>query len=348
MSAVDQGEFALENNVPVSVVIIGPNDIPPRFPQSRYIFVMPENADRFNFIRTITADSQQTLEYRIISGNTPETNTPPMFSIDQSRGNIHLNNDLDAEHTGHYTLTVLALTQTSPALVDHTEVNFEIRGINDNTPQFESNPYRVTIVENSEPGLKVIQVRAFDLDNPPRLEYKFSENMEHIERLFSIDHETGWITLLATLDREVVSEYNISVMVIDTEGSIIRTNYTVVNVQVTDFNDNPPVFSRDHYQAAVNEEALSGTVVLSLMTTDADNSDNTEISYYIIEGDPLGKFQIIKGDHINVCVSRSLDRETVPSYTLMVAASDGALASIATVTIDILDDNDNSPICDQV
>lgn len=44
-------------------------------------------------------------------------------------------------------------------------------------------------------------------------------------------------------------------------------------------------------------------------------------------------------------VSRSLDRETTPSYVLEVVATDGMFVSKCRVTIEILDDNDSPPIC---
>ncbi|XP_069130302.1 protocadherin Fat 1-like isoform X5 [Argopecten irradians] len=344
ISAVDFGEIPLENNVPVEIYIMGPDEVPPRFPQSKYIFVAPENTDKFNFIRTITAESQQPVHYRVVPGSNPETNHPQLFTVDDS-GNIHLNGDLDAEAISQYTLTMLAYTDSSPPLVSHTEVYFQITGINDNDPQFESNPYTASLVENSKPGVKVIQVRAFDLDKPETLTYRFSDGQEDVAQLFNIDQHTAWITLLSSVDREVNSSYNLSVTVEDTEGSVTRTSVTLVLIDVKDYNDNPPVFQSRHYHTAVNELAEPGTVLRSLHVSDADSELNTRISYFIIDGDPHGRFQVYHTGE--VCVSRPLDREKVSTYNLQIAATDGGLSSVTTVTIEIIDDNDNSPVCGQ-
>ncbi|XP_033742919.1 LOW QUALITY PROTEIN: protocadherin Fat 1-like [Pecten maximus] len=344
ISAVDFGEIPLENNVPVEIYVMGPEEVAPRFPQPKYIFVAPENTDKFNFIRTITAESQQPVHYRVVPGSNPETNHPQLFTVDDS-GNIHLNGDLDAEDVSQYTLTMLAYTEASPSLVSHTEVYFQITGINDNAPQFESNPYTASLVENSKPGIRIIQVRAFDLDKPETLTYRFSDGMEEISQVFNIDQDTGWIMLLSSVDREVKSNYNLSVTVEDTEGSITKTSVTSVLIEVKDYNDNPPVFQSRHYQAAVNELAEPGTVLLPLHVFDADSEQNTHISYFIIDGDPHGRFQVYHTGE--VCVSRPLDREKVTTYNLQIAATDGGLSSMTTVTVDILDDNDNSPVCGQ-
>ncbi len=44
-------------------------------------------------------------------------------------------------------------------------------------------------------------------------------------------------------------------------------------------------------------------------------------------------------------VSRRLDRESQASYLLRVAATDGVFVTTCRVSIEILDDNDNRPIC---
>ena len=77
------------------------------------------------------------------------------------------------------------------------------------------------------------------------------------------------------------------------------TATTNVIITVTDVNDNPPVFARDNYVTAVNEEAPPGTVILSLDTTDADTGVNADVSYFITKGDQLGRFEVNKGLEMN-------------------------------------------------
>ena len=110
------------------------------------------------------------------------------------------------------------------------------------------------------------QVKAVDADLPRRLEYSFGSNMENLANIFSIDMETGWITLLSTLDRESRSEYNLTIMVMDSDvdtkmnGESVRlSSTTTVIITVTDYNDNAPQFSKDEFSTAVNEGALPGS-----------------------------------------------------------------------------------------
>jgi len=73
---------------------------------------------------------------------------------------------------------------------------------------------------------------------------------------------------------------------------------------------------------------------------------NNIVTYHITDGDSLGQFAVRRNGEVNV--NRELDRETKETYVLTVAATDGAFVTTATVTIEILDANDNAPVCEQV
>ena len=48
-----------------------------------------------------------------------------------------------------------------------------------------------------------------------------------------------------------------------------------------------------------------------------------------------------------VYVARQLDREKVSSYKLVVKATDGSFITYCKISIEIFDDNDSPPICNQ-
>ena len=81
------------------------------------------------------------------------------------------------------------------------------------------------------------------------------------------------------------------------------------------------------------------------MTEDADKVAKTRVDYYIRDGDSKAQFGIKSNGE--VYVSRPLDRELKSIYKLKVVASDGAFVNEAKVIIEILDDNDNAPVCVQ-
>lgn len=350
--ARDQGIPAQENHVPVEILILDSDDVPPRFPSNQRSFFIQEDEEPGSIVATVTAQSLMPLNYRIIPGMTNASNVHHIFSINDF-GEILLMRPLSREIIPVYSLAVRAQTLASPPLVAHIDVQIQLRDINNNPPQFESVPYTATIVENADIGTSIIQVKAIDKDVPRYLTYSFGEGMKELANIFTVDPKTGWIHLLTKLDRETKDEYNLTLIVIDTDddtrinGEVVRlTSSTNVVIAVTDCNDNAPVFDKPAFSTAVNEGALLGTALLTLTATDADVGLNADITYYIVGGDPLGQFQIHStGD---LFVNKPLDRESRSQYQLNIAATDGGFVTYSTVTVTILDDNDNAPICDEV
>jgi protocadherin Fat 1/2/3 len=111
-------------------------------------------------------------------------------------------------------------------------------------------------------------VRAVDADLPRPLAYSFGPGMKELASVFTIDAETGWVSLLSRLDRERISEYNLTLMVTDRDEEtringrmVTLTATTSLIITVTDCNDNAPRFSKADFSTAVNEGALPGIIV---------------------------------------------------------------------------------------
>ena len=94
-----------------------------------------------------------------------------------------------------------------------------------------------------------------------------------------------------------------------------------IKVVVEDINDNPPVFSSDHYEAEVEEERFPGLAVLTVAARDADAGDNGQVQYRWREGDSVEGFDINPrtGD---ITTNIKLDREKQEQYELHVEAYD--------------------------
>ena len=75
-----------------------------------------------------------------------------------------------------------------------------------------------------------------------------------------------------------------------------------------------------HVLSPVNEDALPGTVVVTLDTKDRDVDLVSPVDFYITDGDPQSQFQIRQTGE--VYVAKPLDRESVNNYILDVTATD--------------------------
>jgi len=55
------------------------------------------------------------------------------------------------------------------------------------------------------------------------------------------------------------------------------TSYTVLNITVTDFNDNQPKFSQNSYNLGVSEDATVDTYFDQIIATDEDAGENAKV-----------------------------------------------------------------------
>lgn len=78
------------------------------------------------------------------------------FSIDEE-GQIFLAQSLDRETSDTHVITVLASTNASPPIIASTEVIIQVLDVNEHAPEFESNPYHISVAENAEKGTSIIR-----------------------------------------------------------------------------------------------------------------------------------------------------------------------------------------------
>lgn len=74
---------------------------------------------------------------------------------------------------------------------------------------------------------------------------------------------TGAIFVIENLDYESSHEYYLTVEATD-GGSPSLSDVATVNVNVTDINDNTPVFSQDTYTAVISEDAVLEQPVITV------------------------------------------------------------------------------------
>ncbi|XP_051730034.1 desmoglein-2-like [Ctenopharyngodon idella] len=168
---------------------------------------------------------------------------------------------------------------------------------------------------------------------------------------FMVDEYKGWIRIVRPLDREQRQNYTIIGTAWFPNNSIAEDNIKI-NIVVDDQNDNPPVFIKPE-RCSVYEGSQVGTIVTQVVAKDADepNTLHTKIAYSLIKQEPNNGqlfFAVNKDSGIISVSNQALDREEHSSYVLTVQAADmygGAQgnSATATVSVDILDVNDNIP-----
>ena len=253
---------------------------------------------------------------------------------------------LDRERRSHYSLNIVIIN-TVANLSNSKVLKIIVSDANDNPPVFSSPPYSFNVMENSV-GAHVGTVEADDSDDGVNSMVHFS--IQSASDLFQIDHESGTIETLASLDYDTVQDHSVVVWATDM-GTPSKSTSTTVSISVIDVNDNPPVFSTNQlYEFRVTEDAPIGTTVGNIEATDADSGDFGSIVFSIQAGDEDNHFRIVQnGNHGKITVNKMLDRESVDMYSLVISATDNNNRPDfhrvqRNFTITILDINDNAPM----
>ncbi|KAK7922728.1 hypothetical protein WMY93_009630 [Mugilogobius chulae] len=89
------------------------------------------------------------------------------------------------------------------------------------------------------------------------------------------------------LDRELVSDYNITITATD-EGSPPLSSSKTVHLTVADINDNPPVFEEQSYSAHVTENNKPGSTLCSVAARDPDWRQNGTVVYSLLPAEVNG------------------------------------------------------------
>lgn len=206
------------------------------------------------------------------------------------------------------------------------------------SPVFEESFYRVTVREDTLPGISVLQVKAV---GPSAISYSIYSGDPN--GYFSVDKATGKIVLAKYLDHETQASLLLNVQA--ALGSPSAYNHTQVQVIIEDINDNNPVFEQSYVRVAVSESHDLRTPIFVAKAIDKDSGKNGEIRYKLANN-PDGTFllHIVSGE---LRLTKELDYEQKRNYTLLIIANDGGIPSLSsnmTLELTVLDANDHSPV----
>ena len=239
------------------------------------------------------------------------TTTSGLFRIEPNTGVIRLINGQINLDRDKYELNVTAMDDgkccvESGAPVDPTNVHTStavvvvfITDVNDNKPIFQDcASYAPKIEEGAPNGSPVIKVHALDKDKGVNGQVKYSIVQQPNQKgtKFTVDEETGELFTNKVFDREGDDGKTVSVTVkaIDS-GEPSLEGVCSFTVEITDVNDNPPLFDRQKYIENVKQDTNIGTNILRVSASDEDADNNGAIRYSLaapFQRDDLNYFDI--------------------------------------------------------
>ena len=248
----------------------------------------------------------------------------------------------DYEKKANYSVSLMCWDAGVPRLSTSKEIIIKVLDENE-IPEFEQKEYKVSINENNQKGLSIIQVSATDKDFGPNGIVTYSVQGNYTE-LFSVDID-GLVRAERALDREKYPEIEVTIQARD-QGSPSQSSTVVISITLVDINDSPPRFPNDSYEFSVVENSGTNMVIGTVWATDND-SDKYNKFYFSLSSndDSLLPFTIDPEEGI-IFALKSLDREEKEEYKFDVVARDAldfSLSSHCPVTLRVLDMNDHVP-----
>ncbi|CAN8189749.1 unnamed protein product [Coccothraustes coccothraustes] len=349
LMAVDGGDPARSGTVQVRINVTDANDNPPVFSKSVYEARVAENLPAGSLVlRVVAKDADAGSNGRVsYSFSSVPDAVKALFAIDSESGEITTSGSLDFEEKSKY---IFGLEATDGGgLTDHCEVQIDITDENDNSPEITILSLSSPVPEDAPAGTVVALLNVNDPDSGENGQVRCSIDKDVPFRLQSSQGSYYRVVTASELDREQVSEYNVTVRAAD-GGSPALQSSAVLALRVLDVNDNAPVFAQERYSARVAENNAAGALVLTVRATDADWGQNARVRYRLAEGRvrgaPLSSYVSVQAETGALYALRSLDYEQLRELQLWVRAEDGgapALSSNVSVRLQIVDENDNAP-----
>ncbi|QQP57284.1 Uncharacterized protein FKW44_002211 [Caligus rogercresseyi] len=337
VTAKDKGEPPRTGTATVRIYTENKNDEEPKFSQQVYTPNVDENAGPNTLVTTVVASDKDGdgVTFGFVGGMTESG----LFRIEKNTG-YELN--VTAMDDGKCCIESGMRVDQSSLHTSTAVVVVFITDVNDNKPVFKDcQSYTPKIFESATNGSPVIKVNAVDKDKGVNGQVRYSIVQQPNQKgtKFNVNEETGELFTNKVFDREGEDGKSVSVTVkaVDS-GEPSLEGVCSFTVEITDVNDNPPLFDRQ-------QDTNVGTNILRVSASDEDADNNGAILYSLsspYREDDIDYFDI-QPESGWIFLKKPLDRA---SFRIRVQASDMGnppLHADVDVELDVVDRNNNPP-----
>ncbi|XP_074694806.1 protocadherin beta-15-like [Strix aluco] len=348
--AVDGGSPPRSRTTQIHIVVLDVNDNSPVFTEELYIGQVLENSPEGSVVLSVVATDQDagpngdiTYDFSQVVGQSHSA-----FVIDPVSGEIRLTKPLDFEAAETHELSVRATDGGGLSAI--CKVLVEVVDVNDNAPELVVSSFSSPLPENVLPGTVVALFAVKDRDAGANgkiscaLEDQLSFSLRPAYKNY---YE---LVTVSVLDREETARYILTVTAADAGSPPLTTTQTFT-VDISDVNDNAPVFNQTSYTMYVPENNVPTVLVGAISAADADVGPNAKVTYSLAPAQPAEQPPCscisVNSENGHVFVLRPLDYERVRQIEVSVSASDAGsppLSANVTVRLLVVDENDNAPL----
>ena len=322
------------------IIVEDANDNAPSFTTASDSLAVFENNS--SIIYTATAsdpDATASLSYSLAGLDASH------FSINASSGALNFapapdfENPLDQGADNEYQLTISVSDGQHSATLD---LLVQVEDTNDNPPVFSPTSASASVPENTS-GV-VYTAQATDLDVSASITYSFSASSGD-SSLFALNSSSGAVSLLNPLDREqpIDSDSDNAYQLPITASDGIYSASLDLTISISDANDNPPSFDPASESLSVSEN--SSGVIYTAAAVDPDSS--AVLSYSLLSGLDASHFALSTDGALSFVTAPDfdtpLDQDGNNAYELAISVSDGLASASLSLSVVVVDANDNAP-----
>ncbi|KAM4675296.1 protocadherin gamma-C5-like isoform 2-T2 [Discoglossus pictus] len=351
LTAFDGDEPPRSGSSQINVVVLDINDNSPFFDHPVYKIRLQENALLKSAIIKLNAtdlDEGTNAEIEYFFDDHTSDSAKEVFDINRQTGEIYVKGMVDFEDSNFWEFSVRAVDKGVPELHGRCLIQVEVEDVNDNPPELIFTSVTNEIPENAALGTVVGFIVVTDRDSGKNGEVNLDASPNKPFKFMPLNNQYSLITD-GFLDREKISQYTITLIATDMGVPPLNTQ-TKITINISDINDNFPLFDQPFYNAFIQENNKPGDLICTVSAFDKDEGVNSELIYSIVEsqidGFSASSFVYVNSKDGNIYAQHSFDYEQSQVLTITVKVEDSGspkLFSNVSVFIFVLDTNDNYP-----
>ncbi|XP_026095456.1 protocadherin alpha-C2-like isoform X16 [Carassius auratus] len=251
VTATDGGTPPLSSSMTIRVEVADVNDNPPRFEQPSYtVYVLENNVPSAPLCVIMATDpdagENARITYTVLNDNNHGISVSSYVSVKPATGEVYALRSFDFEKLREFHFQVKAQDNGVPHLSRVATVYIYIMDSNDHSPQFvrpaaNGSLSTETILRNSEAGVLVSRVLAWDLDAGENAWLLYSLHHPPELDLFKVHEYTGEIRTTRRVNEDNSTVFSLTVHVRD-HGLPPRSTSTTINIAVMEI---PPKVAPD-------------------------------------------------------------------------------------------------------
>ncbi|XP_002751757.2 cadherin-related family member 3 [Callithrix jacchus] len=351
----------LRASTAIQVNIVNLNDEAPHFTSPTRVYTILEELSPGTIVANITAEDpdEEGLPSHLLYSI---TTVSKYFMINQLTGAIQVAQRIDRDagelrQNPAISLEVLVKDRPYGGQENRIQITFTVEDINDNPATCQRFTFSMMVPERTANGTLLLDLNNFCFDDDseaPNNRFNFTtpSGVGSGGRFSQDPAGSGKIVLIGDLDYENPSnlaagnKYMVIIQVQDV-GAPHYKNNIYIYILTSPENEFPIIFDRPSYVFSVSERRPARTRVGQVRAADKDLPQSSLV-YSISTGGASLQYPNVfwinpKTGELQLITK--VDYETTPVYILRIQATNSEDTSSVTVTVNILEENDEKPIC---